>query len=268
MRSCTVNLKHWLRLALWFMPAVGFALTYEVHFVGLDDPACMRAIEDASQLVSLQKRPPTSINGLRYRMTSDIPEILRVLHALSYYDASLNTDLEMGEKEPYQVYVFIQSGPQFLLTSYEVYNGDCKHLADIPNCRSFAPETTRPRIRPPRSLGRHRERRAQPARRTSKCGYPLAHIDKRRVEVDLSEKTVQAASCIQEGPLSEIRTVDIFWARRNQTPFHRFEAGLERRGHLQFRYDRKDARAPVEMELFPPFTSRMAMSSMKRESFQ
>ena len=76
------------------------------------------AVEDASQLVSLQKRPPASINGLRYRMASDVPEILRVLRAFSYYDATLTTDLEVTEKEPYQVYVFIQSGPPFKLASY------------------------------------------------------------------------------------------------------------------------------------------------------
>ena len=136
-------------------------------------------------------------------MASDIPEVLRVLHAFSYYDASLNTDLEIGEKEPYQVYVFIQSGPQFMLTSYEVYNGDCKHLAEIPNCRSFTPK----------QLGLELDRPALSVdivngelnllAELSKCGYPLAYIDKRRVEVDMSEKTVQAASCIQEGPLSK-----------------------------------------------------------------
>jgi translocation and assembly module TamA len=199
-----------MRWLLAFAPAVSLALTYEVHFVGLDDPACLRAIEDASQLVSLQKRPPASINGLRYRMASDVPEILRVLHAFAYYDAAVNTDLEIGEKEPYQVYVFIQGGTQFKLTSYEVYNGDCKHLAEIPNCRALTPEDLGLELGQPAFSVDIVNGELNILTELSKCGYPLAYIDKRRVEVDMSDQTVHAAACVQEGPLSKFGPLTFF----------------------------------------------------------
>ncbi len=192
-----------MRWLLTLAPAVSLALTYEVHFVGLDDSAALRAVVDASQLVSLQKRPPASINGLRYRMASDVPEILRVLRAFSYYDATLTTDLEVTEKEPYQVYVFIQSGPPFKLASYEVFNGDCKQLAEIPNCHPFTPQELGLELGKPAHSVEIVNGELNLLTELSKCGYPLAYIDKRRVEVDMSDQTVHAAACIQEGPLAK-----------------------------------------------------------------
>ena len=192
-----------LRWIIGLIPVCSFALTYDVQFVGIDNPACLRAIEDASQLVLLQKRPPASLNGLRYRIASDVPEILRVLHAFSYYDASVNTDLKIGEKDEYQINVFIQSGPQFSLTSYEIYNGDCKHLAEIANCRSFTPKQLGLELGRPALSVDIINGELNLLAELAKCGYPLAYIDKRRVEVDMSDKTVQAAACVQEGPLSK-----------------------------------------------------------------
>jgi len=192
-------MKSFLGLA----PVVGIALTYEVHFSGIDDPACLRALEDASQLVSLVERPPASINGLRYRMASDVPELIRVLHAFAYFDASVSTELQIGDKEPCQVFVSIRSGPQFKLTSYEVYHGDCKQLAEIPNCHSFTPKELGFALGAPALSVDIVNGELNLLTELAKCGYPLAFIDKRRVEVDLAEKTVQAAACVQEGPLSK-----------------------------------------------------------------
>ncbi len=192
-----------MRWLLLLAPAVSLAVVYEVHFEGLEDKAALRAVVDASQLVSLQKRPPASINGLRYRMASDVPEILRVLRAFSYYDATLTTDLEVRENEPIQVYVFIQSGPPFKLASYEVFNGDCKQLAEIPNCRPFTPKELGLELGKPAHSVEIVNGELNLLTALSKCGYPLAYIDKRRVEVDMSDQTVHAAACIHEGPLAK-----------------------------------------------------------------
>lgn len=195
-----VNLS--LRL-LGFIPVISFALTYEVRFEGLDNPDCLRAIEDSSQLVQLQKRPPASINALRYRIAADEPSILRTLHAFSYYDATLLTDLQIGKEDAVQVTVRIQSGPQFKLTSYEVYNGDCKQLAEIPNCRPFTPKDLGLELGKPALSVDIVNGELNLLTELSKCGYPLAYINKRRVEVDMSKMTVEAASCVHEGPLAK-----------------------------------------------------------------
>ncbi len=189
----------WLLLSL---PSIGFSLAYEVHFSGMDDPSCLRAIQDASQLVSLQKRPPASLNGLRYRMASDIPEIIRVLHAFAYYDAEVSADVKWKDKEA-EVTVSIQSGPQYKLASYEVYHGDCKAIADIPHCGEFLPDELGLEIGQPALSPEIVNGELNLLTALARCGYPLAYIDKRRVEVDMGDKTVHAAACVQEGPLSK-----------------------------------------------------------------
>src|SRR3989344_6875311 len=129
----------WKWLFAWG-PTIGLALTYEVHFVGVQDPSCLKAMEDASQLVLLQNRPPASLNGLRFRVSADIPELLRTLRAFAFYEASMTTKIDKDDEDSFQVYLLIQSGPQYALSSYEVYNGDCKGIAEIAHCPPLTPK--------------------------------------------------------------------------------------------------------------------------------
>jgi translocation and assembly module TamA len=200
-----------MRALLLLCPVLSFALVYEARFVGLDDdPACKRAILDTSSLISLQGRPPASINGLRYRIASDLPEIQRILRAFAYYDATLTTDIAVRPNEELQVTVYIQSGPQFTLSSYEIYNGDCKHLAEIPNCTPFEPKELGLELGRPALSVEIVNAELNLLTELARCGHPLAYIDKRRVEVDLLSKTVQAASCIQEGPVAKFGPSSFF----------------------------------------------------------
>ena len=59
---------------LFFIPAIALALDYEVRLIGLEDKAALNSMLESSQLVSLQHRPPASINGLRYRIAEDTPK--------------------------------------------------------------------------------------------------------------------------------------------------------------------------------------------------
>ena len=72
------------RLLIFFTPVFLAAIPYEVTFIGMNDDAAMKSILDAADLVTLQDRPPASINGIRYRIAGDIPEMLRVLRAYGY----------------------------------------------------------------------------------------------------------------------------------------------------------------------------------------
>ena len=196
-------------LALLLFPSLLAALSYEVHIEGIQDPATLRSLYDASQLISLQSRPPASINSLRYRMASDVPELLRVLRAFAYYDASIRTDLEVNQ-EPYQVYLFIEPGPQYQLSSYEVYNGDCKQIAQIVHCEPFSPKLLGLELGQSANSIDLVNAELKVLTELSRCGYPLAFVDKRRVEVDMKDKTVQAASCVQEGPLTKFGPSSFF----------------------------------------------------------
>jgi translocation and assembly module TamA len=199
-------MRWWLLL---LTPALGCALTYNVHFAGLQDIAALRALQDTSQLISLQDHPPASINGLRYRAAADIPLLIQTLHAFAYYDASITADIE--EKEGiFEVYLFISAGTQYPLSSYQVYHGDCSQLAALSGCPPLSPEQLHLTLGKPALAVSIVNAELQILTELARCGYPLAYIDKRRVEVDMREKTVQAAACVQEGALSKFGPLTFF----------------------------------------------------------
>ena len=191
-------------------PLFASALSYEINFVGLKDQQVLKAMFDVSDLVVLQDRPPPSINGLRYRIASDVPELLKVLRAYGYYDAVITADID-SKKEVLQVYLLIQPGPQYTLASYEVYQGEaCTEIANLPNCCTFTPECLGLEVGKPALAVDIVNAELQLLSELARCGYPLASVEKRRVEVDMAEKDVKAASCIKGGPLSKFGPTTIF----------------------------------------------------------
>lgn len=192
-----------------FAPAFLAAIPYEINFVGLKDSSTLKALLDASDLVVLQDRPPASVNGLRYRIASDIPTLLKVMRAYGYYDATITSDVR-NEKETVQVYILIHPGPQYTIASYKIYHGDCTELASLPSCNPFSPESLGLELGIPAYSVNIVNAELNLLTELARCGYPLATVEKRRVEVDMAEKVVNAASCIDEGPLSKFGPISIY----------------------------------------------------------
>ena len=203
-------MKRLLFCSFALLPALGFALAYDVNFVGLEDKAALKALKDASDLISLQSRPPASINALRYRMQSDLPNLIKVLKAYAYYDATVTTKIE-NRRDTVQVYLYIHPGPQYTLGPYEIYHKDCKELGlDIPMCGLIAGQDLGLKVGHPALSVDLINTELSLLRSLAKCGYPLASVNKRRVEVDMAEKVVNAAVCVEEGPLSKFGPVTLF----------------------------------------------------------
>jgi translocation and assembly module TamA len=190
------------------VPALLAAIPYEITFVGLKDEQALKAMFDVSDLVVLQDRPPKSINGLRYRIASDIPSLLKVLRAYGYYDATVTSDVR-NENEAIQVYLLIHAGPQYTIDSYQVFHGDCTESATLPLCRPFSPENLGIKLGEPALSVDIVNAELNLLSELAQCGYPLASVEKRRVAVDMADKTVHAASCIDEGPLSKFGPLSI-----------------------------------------------------------
>lgn len=199
------------RFLFFLTPVFAYALSYEIRFIGLEDRDALQAMLDTSQLVSLQHRPPASINGLRYRINADIPNLMKVLHAYAYYDASITSQIKNMELDQVvQVDLLIQPGPQFALKSYDVYGGDCTKLAHITGCCPFTPNRVGLKIGEPALSVHIVNAELNVLNELSKCGYPLAYIDKRRVEVDMKDTSVRADSCVQEGPFATFGPTTFF----------------------------------------------------------
>ena len=178
------------------------ALDYEVKFVGIDDSDCLRAIKDASALITLQNRPPPSINGLRYRAESDLPVLEKTMRAFAYYDTEITYEIQT-DKDPVQVIVYLRNEGPFKLRSYEIFHGErCDKEMDLAECCPFTPELLGLNIGEAAWSTRLVNAEFKLLAELSRCGYPLALIDKRRVEIDMDLKEVNADVCVQEGPFS------------------------------------------------------------------
>ncbi|MBX7065686.1 MAG: BamA/TamA family outer membrane protein [Parachlamydiales bacterium] len=199
-------------------PAILFALPYEVTFVGLENEKALNSIRDAADLITLQERPPASINGIRYRIAGDIPDMLKVLRAYGYYDATITSDVQV-ENEKAQVTIYLHTGPQYTLRSYQIFHGDCTQPAEIPCCDPLTPERLGLKIGSPLLSFNIVNAELNLLSELSRCGYPLASVEKRKVIVDMDKKDVEAAACIDEGPLSKFGPVSIFGLKTVKAKF-------------------------------------------------
>jgi translocation and assembly module TamA len=203
-------MKYKLLYPLALFPALVFSLSYDVNFTGLEDKNALQAVKNASDLVSLQKRPPASINALRYRIQSDIPNLLKILKAYAYYDAVITTKIDY-QQEQAKVYLYIEPGPQYTLGTYKIFHGDCsEQLLDIPQCGAITGQELGLQIGKPALSVDIVNAELSLLHRLARCGYPLAYIDKRRVEVDMATTIVEPAVCIEEGPLAKFGPAMIF----------------------------------------------------------
>lgn len=182
---------------------------YDVRFLGIEDRAAAKAIKDSSELLLLRERPPASLNGLRYRIKQDIPNLLKTLHSFSYYDAQITYEIEEKEQKAI-VSLTIHPGPRYTLSSFQVFHGDCKQELKIPCCDPICPEQLGLKIGDPADSAEIVRAEQLLLGELSRCGHPLAYIDKRRVLVDVSEKKVDASVCVQEGPLARFGHVNLF----------------------------------------------------------
>jgi translocation and assembly module TamA len=184
-------------------------IQYDVRFSGIDDASLLEILKTHSDLVTLKDRPPASVTGLRFRIQADIPQLLETLRSFAYYAAHITYEIEVQE-DHFLVHLIVDAGKPFTLSSYEILHGYCDTLASIRSCHLNELSDvglSKNQIADAASI-----LRAETAALTqlSRCGYPLAYIDKRRVIVDMAAQTVDAAICIHEGPLSRFGPITFF----------------------------------------------------------
>lgn len=185
------------------------ALSYDVQFVGLDDSLCLKAIQNGSDLTILQDRPPASVNGLRYRIESDIPGLMKILRAFAFYDANITYNIQTNGDYAY-VTMFINAGIPYKLASYTIFHDTCKEPAEIVGCCIHPEQIGLELGKQPAWSTSIVNAELQVLTELSRCGYPLAYVDKRKVEVDVAKKEVDAAVCVQEGPYSKFGPAYLF----------------------------------------------------------
>ncbi|MBU6446757.1 MAG: BamA/TamA family outer membrane protein, partial [Verrucomicrobia bacterium] len=126
-----------------------------------------------------------------------------------YYDASITSDVAV-EDGLAQVTIYLHTGPQYTLSSYHIFHGDCTQPPEIACCAPLTPERLGLHIGDPVQSIHIVNAELNLLFELSRCGYPLAKVEKRKVIVDMETKNVEAAACIDEGPFSTFGPMSIF----------------------------------------------------------
>lgn len=200
------------RFLLLLIPTMLWAgpIEYKVHFLGLDDPQALKTVKGASFLTTLKEKKPVSINALRYRAESDIPDILKALHAHGYYDATASVQI-VEEGDEVDVFVMIQSGPAYTIGSFEVAvtsNGNPLE------CQSLHPAALGISLQTAANTVKILDAEQQALTLLSECGYPLARILDRKVIADYQTKQVVVHIQVEAGPLSRFGPTKVSGAPR------------------------------------------------------
>ncbi|CAM0117260.1 autotransporter assembly complex family protein [Rhabdochlamydiaceae symbiont of Dictyostelium giganteum] len=171
------------------------SMDYHVHFIGINDSEALKTIKKSSSLITLKEKKPVSVNALRYRAESDIPDILKVLHIYGYYDATASIEV-VKESEEADVFVMIHPGPVYTIQAFEITSSldepkDAPLLLQTRYLKQFlnAPANTFQIIEAEQKFLTH----------LSQHGYPLASLIERKVTADYLLKTVSIHLSVDPG---------------------------------------------------------------------
>jgi len=192
-----------------FLPLAVFAggIAYDVEFEGALDPKTLKSIKLASNLLSLKKRPPASVNALRYRADTDIPEIEKVLRAHGYYEAKVHIQIQEVFQE-IVVVVRIDPGPRYQLTSFDI-SLYCQSPDNPGSCCQVSLSDIGVQLDKPAVTEAILDGELKVLQRLSECGYPLAKIENREVIVDGKTKEVHVTLAVKTGEKAEFGKTNI-----------------------------------------------------------
>jgi len=183
-------------------------IDYKVHFLGLDDKSALETVKDATFLTTLKKKKPISINALRFRAESDIPDILKALHSHGYYDALAQIQI-VEEGDEVDVFVMIEPGPIYTIGSFEV----TVTTQGSPQ-PSLSLDALGIQLGAPANAVKIIDAELQSLTLLSECGYPLAHVLDRQIVADYKTKKVAVHLSIEAGPLTYFGDTTIYGSPR------------------------------------------------------
>lgn len=187
------------KIIFFLFPAIlwGAGISYSVDFEGLDDPKTLKSLRSASQLIAFRKKPPSSINALRFRAESDIPDLVRVLKAHGYLEAEVKMNLVEDGRE-YQVIISIEPGPLYRIEQFKIickkHGEDCSLLLkaeEVGIC-----------LGDPADTKQILDSELCALQLLSERGYPLATIKNREIIADGKTHRVKVFLTIETGPIA------------------------------------------------------------------
>ena len=191
--------------SMFYQAGQDIGFRYRAEFTGVDDKSLEKLLESASQLMTLEDRPPPTLAALERRVRADLDRLEKVLRSEGYYDARLAYRME-ADKKPIGVYVDITTGVRYVLKQYTItYSGPGSDKPDLP--------------RDPGSLGvtsgQHAQAvvvtgaRARLLEKLADIGHPLAKVVDQSVVVDHADRSMSVVIEVAPGEQARFGPVEI-----------------------------------------------------------
>lgn len=186
-------------------------IAYKVEYEGIDNSSCLRTIKSVGQLHTLQKKNPDTIQALRYRAESDLPELLKIIHAHGYYEATASVEIREFPTSAL-VIIHVNQGPVYTISSFAVHLSE---KACIPVDAKELGITIGSAISAKKVVNAELEL----LHKLAECGYPLAEITQRSFIADGDTKTVSLQIEVDTGPLCYFGPLTIEGNKTVKLPF-------------------------------------------------
>lgn len=151
----------------------------------------------------MRKKPPPSINALRYRIDRDLPQLMKVLHINGYYDATITPSLQT-QGDVIFISFLIESGPHYTLGSYKIFIAPCEENKEY---SAISLKQLGLNLQEPADERKILQARLLLLSHLAEEGYPLATIENQEVIADGSEKALHIAIFVQFGPLCRFGSI-------------------------------------------------------------
>ncbi len=181
------------------------AFAYTASVEGPDDETLVRLLEESSQLIALENRPPDTLAGLERRARQDLERLGEALRSEGYYGAQVDYSID-EESKPIEVTLEVDSGPQYRLAEYEIeYVGSPPpEAAEQPSLKEIGIKIDAP-ARAPQVLAAQQDL----VELLGDRGYPLAKVEDRKTFVQQATRTMTVKLTVDAGPLASFGPLTI-----------------------------------------------------------
>ncbi len=214
-----MTLKFYLTILLIFnlsFRALGAFESYTIDFQGIESEEILNTIKSVSQLISLQDIPPVSDASLKRRAEADISNIIKALHSLSYYNATVDLKIDF-DKNPVHILFTVdpcESYPFAKFTLVKAKNTISAFPLETITLKDLGIALNKKAL--PKDILKAEE---EILSLLEQAGYPLSFIEKREVIVDQKDKSVSVTLFVDIGPFCGFGDVNIYGNKRVKKAF-------------------------------------------------
>lgn len=173
--------------------------SYQVVFKGVDDTCTLTLLQSSSQLVALCDTPATTEGAFKRRVKDDVPNLLKALQSLAYYDAKVVAEIDHATGQT-SVLLHVDTGPVYPFASFDIRPKQLE--SQTAPSFAFTLDDLGVELNTPAYPKTILDAQDALIKLLACQGYPLAKVEKREVLADQTAKTVSVVLHVETGPLT------------------------------------------------------------------